>query len=86
MRNITFSASSIKVLQKIPHKERERILEKIRYFSTLQDPTSVAKRMVHVDYGQRRRRIWSRRVIFDVDENNTLVVVLVIWKRKEVYR
>lgn len=62
------------------------ILKKIRYFSQLENPCSTAKSMVNYRYGQWRWRIGDWRVIFDIDQEGKIVIVLVVGHRSDVYR
>jgi mRNA-degrading endonuclease RelE of RelBE toxin-antitoxin system len=85
MRKLKFSKQSEKTLRKMNGGEYERILWKILWYRDTKDPTSFARKLVNSSLWTRRRRICERRVIFDIDEQWNIIIIQVIWKRKEIY-
>lgn len=86
MWKIKFTEYALENLNKIDQKNRSRILKKIQYFVSLDNPLSVAKHMVDSNYWQRRRRIWEYRVIFDVDTLWKIIIVVIIGHRSKIYK
>lgn len=86
MRELRFAQSVTNDLKKIPPHERTRIVNKIRYNASLKNPRSVAKPMVNYRFGAWRWRIWDWRVIFDIDDQDRIIIVLIVWHRKDMYQ
>lgn len=85
MRNIQFTKVALSNLTKIDIQHQKRILKKIQYYASLENPRSAAKPMQDVTCGQWRWRIRDYRVIFDIDDEGKIIIVLIIGHRKEVY-
>jgi len=86
MRQVQFSDIAIKQLQKMSKKDLKRIKQKLERFCIQEDPLALARKLVNSDLWTYRWRIWDWRVIFDVDEQWKIIIVLIIGKRKDIYR
>ena len=75
------AAAELKSLSKPVQK---RIVSKMRFYASQENPLTFAKRLVDVREGQLRFRIGDYRVIFDVAKDS--IYVLKIAKRSDVYK
>jgi mRNA interferase RelE/StbE len=81
---IEFKRSAAKVLKKLPKPDRRRIRDKIDSFAeNLPDP-AITK--MKGDNPFHRVRVGDYRIIYAVQEDILLILVLKIGHRKEVYR
>ena len=81
---IEFKRSAAKVLKKLPKPDRRRIRDKIDSFSeNLPDPATTKMKG---DNPFHRVRVGDYRIIYEVQEDIFLILVLKIGHRKEVYR
>ena len=81
---IEFKRSVAKVLKKLPKPDRRRIRDKIDSFSeNLPDPATTKMKG---DNPFHRVRVGDYRIIYEVQEDILLILVLKIGHRKEVYR
>lgn len=82
---ITVRPRAMRDLKKLPHEIAHRIIEKLEFYGTGRDPLAFAKPLWDPEViGQYRFRIGDYRVIFDVD--NDEVIVLRVGHRKDIYR
>ena len=81
---IEFKRSAARVLKKLPKPDRRRICYKINSFSeNLPDPATTKMKG---DNPFHRVRVGDYRIIYEVQEDIFLILVLKIGHRKEVYR
>ena len=81
---IEFKRSAAKVLKKLPKPDRRRIRDKIDSFSeNLPDPATTKMKG---DNPFHRVRVGDYRIIYEVQEDILLILVIKIGHRKEVYR
>ena len=71
-------------LKSLPKSVQKRIVSKMRFYASQENPLTFAKRLVDVREGQLRFRIGDYRVIFDVAKDS--IYVLKIAKRSDVYK
>ena len=83
--NIVFTKQATKILQKIPANNMVRIRQKIEEIA--ENPflphSNVTKLQNREGY---RLRVGDWRVIYEVQQDKVLIIVLKIGLRKEVYR
>lgn len=79
-----FTGPALKDLEKLPKETKDRILKKLSFFISQEEPLKYAKAMVNNDFGQYRFRIGDYRVIFDIKREE--ILVLVVDHRKDVYK
>jgi mRNA interferase RelE/StbE len=79
---IVFTRRATKDISKLEPEIKERIGEALRKYS--EDPLSYARRMVDPSLGSCRVRIGDYRVIFDLEDDE--LIVLRAGHRKEIYR
>ena len=72
-------------LNSLPKSVQKRIIQKMRFFISQDDPVKFAKKLKRPKRGQYRFRIGDHRVIFDVGQGKE-IIILKIAKRDEIYR
>lgn len=87
MYKLVYSDKSIRDLRKIDTKIRERIIQKIKFFAEQKNPLWFATKLKRQNIGDYRFRVGDYRVIFDIDETNTIKILFIlrIKHRKEIY-
>lgn len=80
---IKIKASAIKELEKIPKKDLQRIVKKIQSLSINPRPSGCEKLS-----GQERYRLrqGNYRILYSVQDDILLVIVVKIGHRKEIYK
>jgi mRNA interferase RelE/StbE len=82
-----FTKSAEKDLDKMPQSSRKRILSFLEK-SSKENPFLKAKKLKSLDYAAFRLRVGDYRVVFRVDPESQVVVVLIVLRiamRKEIY-
>jgi len=79
-----FIESAKKDLDKLSLDVKKRIIDKLSFFISQENPLIFAKPMVDNDFGQYRFRIGYYRAIFDLKKDQ--IIILVIGHRKDIYR
>ena len=82
MYRIILTKKAIKDLEKLEDNIKMRIGEKLKFLSD--NPYLYAKKLTNPEIGTYRFRIGDYRVIFDINEND--IVILRIGHRKEIYK
>ncbi len=87
-KEVIYSESAWKDLKKLPKKEAQKIVSKIRYFSEQEDIEKYAKKLKPPLEDLFRFRVGDFRVILDINSNNkmTVLTILRIKHRKDIYR
>ncbi len=81
---IEFKRSAAKVLRKIPKPDRRRIRDKIDSLAeNLPDPATTKLKGDNPFY---RVRVGDYRIIYEIQEDTLVILVLKIGHRKEVYK
>jgi mRNA interferase RelE/StbE len=80
--NLVYTHKAAKDIQKIEATVRKRIGRTLLRYK--EDPTKYSRKMINSEHGSYRFRIGDYRVIFDIENDN--IVVLRIGHRKEIYR
>ena len=72
----------------LPKQEAKRVVKKLRFFISSADPLSYSRPLSNTDVAGYRFRVGDYRILFDVDVygNITVLTVLTIQNRKDVYR
>ncbi len=73
-------------LEKINKINKLRIKEKLVFYSSQKNPLQFAKKLISPEIWTYRFRIWDYRVIFDLDEKWRIIIIALIWHRKEMYK
>ena len=83
MVNIVFTPKGNKDLAKLPKEIQKRIVKKIAFFSTQENPISYAKPLVNLPPLIHRFRIGNYRIAFYIEDKT--IVIDRIEHRKDVY-
>ena len=86
MWKLFFTKKAEKTFLKLDRSAQKRIKMKLDYFISSGDPIQYAKKLVNPKIGTYRFRIWEYRVVFDIDEEWKLIILLVIDVRWQVYK
>jgi mRNA interferase RelE/StbE len=81
---IFYTHRAAEELKSLSKPVQKRIVSKMRFYASQENPLTFAKRLVDVREGQFRFRIGDYRVIFDVAKDS--IYVLKIAKRSDVYK
>lgn len=79
-----FKASALKQLKKLSKDTHVRIIKKLDFFSSHDDPIEFAESLVRSELGSYRFRIGDYRVIFDLEDG--AIVILLVGHRRDIYR
>lgn len=85
---VVYSRQADKELMGLPKNIAHRIVKKVKFYSEQKDPLQFAKSLQNAQFGSYRFRIGDYRVLFDVNKNNqiTILLILSVKHRREVYR
>ena len=81
---IELTKSAAKALKAIPKTDQKRIAKKIE--SLAKDPSEPAKTKMKGDNPFHRVRVGDYRIIYEIQNEILLIIILKIGHRKEVYR
>lgn len=81
---IEFKRSAAKVLKKIPKRDRKRIRDKIDSLSESLPEPNITK--MKGDNPFHRIRVGDYRIIYEIQDEILLILVLKIGHRKDIYR
>lgn len=88
-RSLTYSIQwheeAIKDLQKIEQQKQKKIIAKIKDYLS-KDPLSLGKPLKGIFKGLYRYRYGSYRVIYAIDRESVIILILRIADRKDVYQ
>ena len=79
-----FKARAFKQLKQLPRNIQIRIIKKLDFFCLQDDPIGFAESLVRSEIGSYRFRIGDYRIIFDLEEEG--VMILLVGHRKDIYR
>jgi len=80
---VFYTRKSAKQLKSLPYSIQKRIVEKMRFYASQNNPLEFAEHLTDYREGEYRFRIGDYRVIFDVKDDS--VYVLKIDRRDKVY-
>ena len=81
---LLYKKAAAKAIQKLPPQLRKRLGLKLAWFASQADPLSFAEPLTKPADAEYRFRIGSYRVLFDVEDDN--IVVLLVQHRRDVYK
>jgi len=79
-----FKESVARQIRKLDRLTRIRILKKLQFYTSQENPLRFAEPIKDPQFGDWRFRIGEYRVLFDVDENK--IIILKVGHRKEIYK
>ncbi len=82
MCKVVFTKRALKDLENIDRETQNRIAIKLKEHA--KDPQKYARKLINPDIGGYRFRIGDYRVIFDIDDEN--IVILRIGHRRSIYK
>ncbi len=82
MFEILFTNRALKDLRNFDNNIRKRIIKKIGELNN--ESVKKSRKLINKKIGQYRFRIGVYRVIFDIEDNN--IIILRIGNRKEIYK
>lgn len=71
-------------IKKLPSSIRKRILKKLKFYSSQENPLKYSEKIKDPRFGEYRFRIGEYRAIFDVEGNK--ITILKIGHRKNIYK
>ena len=77
-------ASALRDLSRLPKSVQKRIIKKLDFFIYADNPLQFAEKIKDFSLGGYRFRIGDYRVIFDIEKDS--LIILVVGHRKDVYR
>ncbi len=78
-----YTRKAAKQLENLPHSVQKRIVDKMRFYASRENPLKFAKHLTNHQEGNRRFRVGDYRLIFDV--KNNAIYILKVAKRGEIY-
>lgn len=85
MYQIKFKSSADKRFSKLPKDIQIRIIQKLEFFLSQPDPLFYAEILTNARIGTYRFRIGDYRVVFDLEEDE-IIMIVDIDHRKDIYR
>lgn len=85
MWSLEFNDASAKAFRKLDGKTQRGIKAKLQEIQALQDPGVLAKPLMHDLKGRWRLRVGSYRVIFSLEKQRLVILVVDIGRRDSVY-
>lgn len=84
MYSYEFKPQAVRDLQKLPKQVQKRIIKKLDFYCSAQNPLSFADYLIHFEIGSYRFRIGEYRAVFDVEGER--IIILTLGHRREIYR
>lgn len=84
MFNFEFKKKAAKEIDELPPMIRQRILEKLKFYSLQENPLRFAEKLKDYRFGEYRFRVGDYRILFD--RENQKMVILKVGHRKDIYR
>ena len=86
MWKLFFTKIAIKSLKKLDKVIQKRIKTKLEFYISQENPLAFARKLIDSSLWEYRFRVWEYRIIFDVDENWKIIIIAIIWHRKNIYK
>lgn len=84
MFSFELKTKAAKEIDKLPSEIRRRILEKVKFYSSQQNPLRFADKLKDYRFGEYRFRVGDYRVLFDVEGQK--IIGLKVGHRKDIYK
>ncbi len=82
---VVFSKSVIKDIRKLDHNVQRRIKKKLLWFADQENLFDFAETITDTKIGQYRFRVGDYRILFDVEENQT-ICIHAVGHRRDIYK
>ena len=79
-----FTPSALRQLKKLPLEIQHRIIKKLDFYCAQSEPLQFAENLVKFEIGSYRFRVGDYRVIFDIEDDNLLI--LLVGHRRNIYQ
>jgi len=79
-----FKNEAAREINKLPAKERARILHKLKFYAQQENPLFFAEKLTDFRFGEIRFRVGDYRMICDI--NGSKIIVLKVGHRKDIYK
>jgi mRNA interferase RelE/StbE len=84
MYSYEFKPQAIRDFKKLPKNIQIRIIKKLDYFVSSEDPLIFADHLINYELGSYRFRVGDYRIIFDIEDET--IIILTLGHRREIYR
>lgn len=81
---VIFSESAFRQLSKFEKTVQKRIINKLDFFLSQDNPLDFAERLIDHQFGDWRFRVGDHRILFDVEKDR--IIILRIKDRKDSYK
>ncbi len=81
---LVYKKPAVKSIQQLTPQIKKRLKVKLEFFGSQKDPLIYAKALTKPADAQYRYRVGNYRVLFDIEGNN--IVILLVQHRKDVYK
>lgn len=81
---LLYKKPAVKSIQKLTPQIKKRLRIKLEFFAGQENPLLFAKTLTKPADAQYRFRVGNYRVLFDMEDNN--IVILLVQHRKDVYK
>jgi mRNA interferase RelE/StbE len=87
MFRFEYTKNAARDLRQLDRQVSKHILKKMDFFSKQEDPMKFAKKLKDFSLGEYRFRIGDYRVLFDLDEDGSvkILMILSVKHRREAY-
>jgi len=79
-----FKKKAAKEVDKLPPQIRKRILKKLKFYSSQENPLKFAEKLKDYRFGEYRFRVGDYRILFDLE--NQKITILKVGHRKDIYK
>ena len=79
-----FKKKAAKEVDKLPPQFRKRVLKKLKFYSSQENPLRFAEKLRDRRFGEYRFRVGDYRLLFDVKEKK--ITILKVGHRKDIYK
>ena len=84
MYKYELTSQAMRDLKKLNNHLQKRIITKLDFFVSSQQPLLFATKMINLDYGEYRFRVGQYRILFDL--KGKMLIVHAIGHRRDIYR
>ena len=84
MFSFEFKKKAAKEVDKLPPQIRKRILKKLKFYSSQENPLKFAEKLKDYRFGEYRFRVGDYRILFDLE--NQKITILKVGHRKDIYK
>lgn len=86
MYQYRWTSHALHQLKKLSPDVQRIIIKKLDYFITTSNPLDFSSTLKDSILGSYRFRIGDYRVIFDVDQEEKTIIILILGHRREIYK